>query len=81
MTGGAPFFFRPQHCQPIPHYARVALPCPMRLRPGACGCGSAALITSEEETDVITSDYVVTTRDMHCSLEIAELIKPIISKL
>jgi hypothetical protein len=39
----------------------VALSCPMGLRPGAGGCGSAILIDSQESPDSITSDQVVTS--------------------
>jgi len=34
-----------------------------------------------QNCDTSTSDYGITTRDMNCSLEIAELIKPIVDEL
>ena len=43
----------------LPYSASVALPCPMGLRPGAGGCGSAALIASDKDIDAITSDHGV----------------------
>jgi hypothetical protein len=39
--------------------ARIALPCPMGLRPSACGFGSAMLIDSPESPDSIISDVSV----------------------
>lgn len=42
-----------------PLVVSVALPCPMGLRPGAYGCGSAIMVDSQDDPATMTSDYGV----------------------